>query len=768
MNDAPSRSSLSTKIRRLKPLEKSESHASFNSSPRENSLLRDTLHRRQKNKNHRRILPELNVERPSRPHTANTSDLSESQLRTSLRDSLKESSSKNRPLTTQSAFLAGLDAEALARLKAIPEALLDEKISDETLLLGGKEVTVCEYLDRTRQSFEEFKAEAERLQNYQQVLGEVVQDFEEFEEIEYDLSLKSKLWNGIRDWNKIKAEWLGYGLDEMSMTVQRHFKTAATAARVLNQNPVCMKYQDYVEQFKSLLPVIESLTNTTLKARHWAKIEELVGFQIQGQEDITLGYLIGKDVNKTKVLDVWNNMKFTVLPFKESKDVFILRGVDEVIAALDDGLVTINTILSSRYCGNIRLEVTRLKLPQEVKQFDDIDKGWKTIMRQTEEFPSCLKAGTVSGRKEKLRLYNNQLDKIQKSLEDYLESIFSAPDIQRQLPQEAKQFDDIDKGWKTIMRQTEEFPSCLKAGTVSGRKEKLRLYNNQLDKIQKSLEDYLETKRQAFGCFYFISNDELLAILSQARNPQAVQPFDALVKLDFGTSNKSQDILAMRLGEGERVGLTRNRKACGPVEEWLNNVETAMKKALRKCMKEGMLDYDECPRTKWIKMHPGQVVMTVAQIMWSRTCECVIVKSSQDANAWEEWYKENVNMVRELTLLVRKKIPKIERRVIVALVTTDVHARDIVEEMGELGPFKKEGSNGVHQLSNFIYKINWDYFFLCFEDLTFCFPNIRVIVFFSPPSFFRFATKNYDNNNVPSGGRLNLTKRMKGGGGGND
>jgi dynein heavy chain len=35
----------------------------------------------------------------------------------------------------------------------------------------------------------------------------------------------------------------------------------------------------------------------------------------------------------------------------------------------------------------------------------------------------------------------------------YLESIFSAPDIQRQLPAEAKMFTQVDKSYKDIMRK---------------------------------------------------------------------------------------------------------------------------------------------------------------------------------------------------------------------------------------------------------------------------------------------------------------------------
>lgn len=58
----------------------------------------------------------------------------------------------------------------------------------------------------------------------------------------------------------------------------------------------------------------------------------------------------------------------------------------------------------------------------------------------------------------------------------------------------------------------------------SGLLEKLSDMNSKLEEIQKSLDMYLETKRQIFPRFYFLSNDDLLEILGQSRNPEALQP----------------------------------------------------------------------------------------------------------------------------------------------------------------------------------------------------------------------------------------------------
>ena len=57
---------------------------------------------------------------------------------------------------------------------------------------------------------------------------------------------------------------------------------------------------------------------------------------------------------------------------------------------------------------------------------------------------------------------------------------------------------------------------------VPGLLETLNEMNNKLEEIQKSLDMYLETKRQIFPRFYFLSNDDLLEILGQSKNPEAV------------------------------------------------------------------------------------------------------------------------------------------------------------------------------------------------------------------------------------------------------
>lgn len=139
--------------------------------------------------------------------------------------------------------------------------------------------------------------------------------------------------------------------------------------------------------------------------------------------------------------------------------------------------------------------------------------------------------------------------------------------------------------------------SCIDDGPVL--LQQFQTANVALEEIQKSLEDYLETKRMAFPRFYFLSNDELLEILSQTvrhrskkrfleandptfwgltrglfcyviclyiqRDPHAVQPhmqkcFDAIKKLKFGKDRQAHEIFGFEDPGGEYVSFTEPRR----------------------------------------------------------------------------------------------------------------------------------------------------------------------------------------------------------------
>ena len=72
------------------------------------------------------------------------------------------------------------------------------------------------------------------------------------------------------------------------------------------------------------------------------------------------------------------------------------------------------------------------------------------------------------------------------------------------------------------MNETAKNAKVLEACHATGRLEKMQSLATGLEKCQKSLNDYLDSKRNAFPRFFFISDDELLSILG-SHEPTCVQ-----------------------------------------------------------------------------------------------------------------------------------------------------------------------------------------------------------------------------------------------------
>jgi dynein heavy chain, axonemal len=77
--------------------------------------------------------------------------------------------------------------------------------------------------------------------------------------------------------------------------------------------------------------------------------------------------------------------------------------------------------------------------------------------------------------------------------------------------QEAKRFDGIDRTFQKIMTDTSKNTNVLEACSVEGRLQTMQELLASLETCQKSLSEYLDTKRCAFPRFYFISDVRPLA-----------------------------------------------------------------------------------------------------------------------------------------------------------------------------------------------------------------------------------------------------------------
>ena len=64
-----------------------------------------------------------------------------------------------------------------------------------------------------------------------------------------------------------------------------------------------------------------------------------------------------------------------------------------------------------------------------------------------------------------------------------LEPIFNSPDIQKQLPDEARTFKEVEKGWGTIMRKANENANAMRQATQPGLLEQLIEYNGLLEQV---------------------------------------------------------------------------------------------------------------------------------------------------------------------------------------------------------------------------------------------------------------------------------------------
>lgn len=101
-----------------------------------------------------------------------------------------------------------------------------------------------------------------------------------------------------------------------------------------------------------------------------------------------------------------------------------------------------------------------------------------------------------------------------------------------------------------------------------------------------------------FARLFFISDDELLDLLAQAKNPHMLQGhmrkmFENVVQVELVNNVQigGLEIVSLLSEEGERLPLLQTVKPKGSVTLWLKNLETQMRKSVAKAVKTAIDEY---------------------------------------------------------------------------------------------------------------------------------------------------------------------------------
>ncbi|PHJ26108.1 dynein heavy chain axonemal protein, partial [Cystoisospora suis] len=515
--------------------------------------------------------------------------------------------------------------------------------------------------------------------NRESLFGKSLTDYSRVQKLVKEFEPFSNLWITAADWARNRVQWIDGPFEKIDAAAMEkqvyggiklmHKVTRALREReiegVLNRAETVLSE---LEEFGPLVPVIVALRHDGMRDRHWEKVSEAVGTRIwPGMENFKLSnllelkvtdftdvivetgelaareYLIEKSLQKMKA--DWEGVEFNVKEKYKATDTYILRGTDEILALFDEHIMTTQTLQFSAY-----------KKPFE----QEIEEWSQTLLLASETLDEWLKC--------------------QRSWM-YLQPIFDSPDIMKQLPSETKRFKSVDTAWRVLMRHTSDSPSALPGCSASGLLEKLRDSNKNLDKVTHGLESYLELKRSQFARFYFLSNDELLEILSETKDPTRVQPFLCKVfeNMDKLLFDDTMTATSMFSAEGEKVDFVQPLVTYDKnVETWMNELEHIMRRSVRQVLYKATLDYEKTPRVQWVQQHPGQAVLNGSQIHWTKDVEEAITKKTL-----RELLNKLNSQLMDLVGLVRNRLEQMQSITVGALIVIDVHAKDVVEKLAD-------------------------------------------------------------------------------------
>uniref|UniRef100_H3ASB2 Dynein, axonemal, heavy polypeptide 9 like n=1 Tax=Latimeria chalumnae TaxID=7897 RepID=H3ASB2_LATCH len=584
-------------------------------------------------------------------------------------------------------------------------------LDDKTFFVMFIHTYYC--LGKTYQNIVKLEGEMQGFQETADLFEVTVPEYKQLKQCHANIILLKSVWDmvifvrtSIDDWTK--TPWKQINIEQMDMELRRFAKEMKTLDKEVRAWDVYAGLESTVKNLITSLRAVNELQNPAVRERHWKQLMNTTGVAFVMDAKTTLGdllalqlhrvedevkYIVDKAVKEmaiekvlTEIDHTWSVMEFSYEQHL-STGTPLLKSDENLIETLEDNQVQLQNILMSKYVEYFQVEVSSWQ--KKLMIADLVISTWMEVQQTWA----------------------------------HLQSIFAnSEDIRNQLSEDAKRFDGINLDFKEIMATVVKTNKVIQVTNQLGLLGRLEALQQRLSLCEKSLAEYLETKRRTFPRFYFVSAMDLLEIISKGTHPKLVitkhlvKLFDNVADLRFEENLESgiEVAIGMYSREAEYVHFSKPCICEGQAECWLHQLEETMRVTVQQEVMEAVAAYEDKPRDQWLFDYPAQVALTGGQIWWAMDVGIAFQRLEEGfETALKDYNRKQVTQLNALINMLLGELTPGDRQKIMTICTIDVHARDVVAKLIAQKVLNGQAFSWLSQLRH-----RWD------DDQRHCFVNI--------------------------------------------